>query len=310
MESIHLNAPVSTAGIEFDTRFLRRNCTKVVIQEIPTRRYWGSRGVWTSDIEKASDFQTGSSAGTRATPETPERATGRDPRIQGVPGHPAQDERQIVTWPAFYRMSPGTFSTGVKPQAWRAAKGESSPRAFLWRSRTPDSGNRPKTRSFGACYVLKVNLNVPNMHGPQGLDSVELLTSQKELVGIGLREKINLGVDIRSEVSSRAFSPIWVRTLENRAVRNHSNRSRWCRTNGETGYHACAGDFTRAVLPLVRSSKDICAFEIQPSRDGRTLPFEGNVFDNHGSACAKSALDGFGGCSGPKGELTKEVSNA
>lgn len=169
-----------------------------------------------------------------------------------------------MTWPAFYRMPPGTFATGVNPQGWRAAKGESSPRAlwavagpeaFLWRSRTPDSGNRPKTRRFGACYVLKVNLNVLNMHGPQGLDSVELHTSQKELVGIGLRKKINLGVGIRGEVSSRASSSMWVRTLEDRTVRNRLKQSRWCRTNGEPGYHACAGDFTRAVLPLAQSSK-------------------------------------------------------
>ena len=48
--------------MESDTRYLRRNFTRVVIQEIPTRRYWGSRGVWTSEIEKANDFQTGTSA--------------------------------------------------------------------------------------------------------------------------------------------------------------------------------------------------------------------------------------------------------
>lgn len=56
------NTQVRTAGIESDTRFLRRDLTKVVIQEIATRRYWGSRGVWTSEIEKANDFQTGTSA--------------------------------------------------------------------------------------------------------------------------------------------------------------------------------------------------------------------------------------------------------
>lgn len=54
-------------GNRFDTQFLRRHFTKVLIQEIPTRRYWEERGVWTSDIEKATNFQTCSAALEHAT---------------------------------------------------------------------------------------------------------------------------------------------------------------------------------------------------------------------------------------------------
>ena len=52
----------SSAGNKFDTQFLRKHFTKVVIQEMPTRRYWGSSGVWTFDIEKATIFRTCSAA--------------------------------------------------------------------------------------------------------------------------------------------------------------------------------------------------------------------------------------------------------
>ena len=54
------------AGAHLDTQFLKRIATKVVIQEMPTRRYWVSRGVWTSDVEQATDFQTRSSASEHA----------------------------------------------------------------------------------------------------------------------------------------------------------------------------------------------------------------------------------------------------
>jgi hypothetical protein len=56
------NTKVQSAGIGSDTRFLRRDFTRVVIQEIPTGRYWGSRGVWTSEIETANNFQTATAA--------------------------------------------------------------------------------------------------------------------------------------------------------------------------------------------------------------------------------------------------------
>ena len=49
-------------SIRLDTQYLRRHCTTVVIQEIPTRRYWVNAGVWTSDIERATQFNTCSAA--------------------------------------------------------------------------------------------------------------------------------------------------------------------------------------------------------------------------------------------------------
>ena len=76
---------------------------------------------------------------------------------------------------------------------------------------TYDSSNQSKLSRFVACYVLKVNLNSPNMQAGSELDSLESHTSQKESVGIGLRKTISLGSGIRSEVSSRAFPPAWVR---------------------------------------------------------------------------------------------------
>ena len=48
--------------IELNTEFLRRHSTTVMIQEIPTRHYWESGGVWTSDIERAAQFETCSGA--------------------------------------------------------------------------------------------------------------------------------------------------------------------------------------------------------------------------------------------------------
>ena len=43
-------------GFNFASKFLRRDSTKVVIQEIPTGRYWDSKGIWTSDFENATAF--------------------------------------------------------------------------------------------------------------------------------------------------------------------------------------------------------------------------------------------------------------
>lgn len=48
--------------IKLNTEFLRQHSTTVVIQEIPTRRYWQSGGVWTPDIERAAQFDTCSGA--------------------------------------------------------------------------------------------------------------------------------------------------------------------------------------------------------------------------------------------------------
>lgn len=59
--------PVPISGSKFDTQFLRRHFTKVVIQETPTRRYWGNTGIWTSDVEKATSFRTCSAALEHAT---------------------------------------------------------------------------------------------------------------------------------------------------------------------------------------------------------------------------------------------------
>ena len=35
---------------------------KVMIQEVPTRRYYRSTGVWTNDVAQASDFRTSTAA--------------------------------------------------------------------------------------------------------------------------------------------------------------------------------------------------------------------------------------------------------
>ena len=35
---------------------------KIMIQEIPTRRYYRTAGVWTGDIHEASNFRTSSAA--------------------------------------------------------------------------------------------------------------------------------------------------------------------------------------------------------------------------------------------------------
>ena len=45
-----------------DTQIVSRTFARVVLQEIPTSRYYQGPGVWTSDILHACDFQTGSAA--------------------------------------------------------------------------------------------------------------------------------------------------------------------------------------------------------------------------------------------------------
>jgi hypothetical protein len=70
MGSMSLNQLEKTnpkAGVKFDTQFLRRHFSKVVIQESPTGRFWQNSGVWTTDLEKATSFQTCSAALEQAT---------------------------------------------------------------------------------------------------------------------------------------------------------------------------------------------------------------------------------------------------
>ena len=54
--------PATSRGTRINTQFLSRHCLKVVIQEVPTRRFWGSGGVWVLDIEKATTFDSRSAA--------------------------------------------------------------------------------------------------------------------------------------------------------------------------------------------------------------------------------------------------------
>ena len=64
---VQLGAPNAKDGIKFDTQFLRRHFSKVVIQEVPTRRFWQSTGIWTADVDKATSFRTYSAALEQAT---------------------------------------------------------------------------------------------------------------------------------------------------------------------------------------------------------------------------------------------------
>ena len=59
--------PVFKREIKFNTQLLRRHFTKVVIQEMPTGRYWESNGVWTTDIDHATIFRTCTAALEQAT---------------------------------------------------------------------------------------------------------------------------------------------------------------------------------------------------------------------------------------------------
>ena len=59
--------PAAKEGVKLNTQFLRRNSSKVLIQEASTGRYWQSTGVWTSDVDKATTFRTCSAALEQAT---------------------------------------------------------------------------------------------------------------------------------------------------------------------------------------------------------------------------------------------------
>ncbi len=54
------DAPAS--GHSFDTDFLRRHSTKVVIQETATRRYLTAAGLWNISRDQACTFRSGSAA--------------------------------------------------------------------------------------------------------------------------------------------------------------------------------------------------------------------------------------------------------
>jgi len=53
-------APASAAGCR--TEFLSRHSAKVLIQEVATRRFLTAAGVWTSQLELAMSFGSGSNA--------------------------------------------------------------------------------------------------------------------------------------------------------------------------------------------------------------------------------------------------------
>ena len=67
MDIEHLIIPDQTRGAIYDTHFLRQSSLSVIIQEIPTRRYWGKGGLWTSDMEAAVKFTSRSVALETAT---------------------------------------------------------------------------------------------------------------------------------------------------------------------------------------------------------------------------------------------------
>ena len=54
------DAPASATG--YDTEFLRRSSSKVLIQDAATRRYLTVAGVWTAQPELAMTFRSGSTA--------------------------------------------------------------------------------------------------------------------------------------------------------------------------------------------------------------------------------------------------------
>ena len=54
------DAPAS--GPNFDTEFLRRHSTSVVIQESATRRYLTPAGLWSNSRDQACTFRSGSAA--------------------------------------------------------------------------------------------------------------------------------------------------------------------------------------------------------------------------------------------------------
>lgn len=62
MQSVFPFANVPGDLASYDTQYLRRRSTKVIIQEMATRRYLSEKGVWIPDIKQAMTFQSGSKA--------------------------------------------------------------------------------------------------------------------------------------------------------------------------------------------------------------------------------------------------------
>ncbi len=54
------DAPASAAG--YDTEFLRRSSSKVLIQDAATRRYLTVADLWTPQADQAMTFRSGSAA--------------------------------------------------------------------------------------------------------------------------------------------------------------------------------------------------------------------------------------------------------
>ncbi len=54
------DAPASGAG--YDTGFLSRHSTKVLIQDAATRRYLTTANLWTTQADQARTFRSGSAA--------------------------------------------------------------------------------------------------------------------------------------------------------------------------------------------------------------------------------------------------------
>lgn len=62
MQSTLPNYDAPASGASYDTEFLSRHSTKVVIQESATRRYLAPTGLWTNSLEQARTFRSGSAA--------------------------------------------------------------------------------------------------------------------------------------------------------------------------------------------------------------------------------------------------------
>jgi hypothetical protein len=52
----------SASGANYDTEFLSRHSTKVLIQDAATRRYLADNGLWLTAPEQALAFRSGSAA--------------------------------------------------------------------------------------------------------------------------------------------------------------------------------------------------------------------------------------------------------
>ena len=62
MQSVFPFANVPGDLASYDTQYLRRRSTKVIIQEMATRRYLSEKDVWVAEIKLAATFQSGSKA--------------------------------------------------------------------------------------------------------------------------------------------------------------------------------------------------------------------------------------------------------